>query len=238
MQRLRRAIEAQAITLDDLPADLTDRMVSADGQIRVQIFPAEDLSNEAAFIQFTDQVQTVDPKAAGVAMNLVGFGQATRSSFEQALLSAVSIIALILLALWRRLGPVILVMAPLLLSSITTVAAMALLDIPFNFANVIVIPLMLGIGVDSGIHLVHRAESLKKEGGDLMDSTTARAVFYSALTTVISFGTLALSSHQGVASLGVVLSIGMTLTVLSNLIVLPALIHVQARMRWSKASSR
>ena len=171
-------------------------------------------------------------------MNLVGFGEATRSSFKQALLSAVAIIALILFSLWRRVGPVLLVMAPLLLSSITTVAAMALLDIPFNFANVIVIPLMLGIGVDSGIHLVHRAESLKEEGGDLMDSTTARAVFYSALTTVISFGTLALSSHQGVASLGVVLSIGMVLTVLSNLIVLPALIRVQAQVRRPRASSR
>ena len=238
MQRLRRAIEAQAITLDDLPADLIERMVSENGQVRIQIFPAENLSNEASFIKFTDQVQTLDPNAAGVAMNLVGFGRATRSSFEQALLSAVSIIALILLALWRRIGPVLLVMAPLLLSSITTVAAMALLDIPFNFANVIVIPLMLGIGVDSGIHLVHRAESLKEEGGDLMDSTTARAVFYSALTTVISFGTLALSSHQGVASLGVVLSIGMVLTVLSNLIVLPALIHVQAQVQRPRASSR
>ena len=231
MERLRRAIETQGVTFDDLPKDLVERMISADGQVRIQIFPEEDLSNEAAFIRFTDEVQDLDPKAAGVAMNLVGFGRATRSSFEQALLSAISIIALILLALWRRIGPVLLVMAPLLLSSMTTVAAMAMLDIPFNFANVIVIPLMLGIGVDSGIHLVHRAEALKAEGGDLMDSTTARAVFYSALTTVISFGTLALSSHQGVASLGMVLSIGMALTVFSNLVFLPALLHVQARFR-------
>ena len=231
MERLRKAIETSSVSLEDLPQDLIDRMVSSSGQVRVQIFPAEDLSDEAAFVQFTDEVQSLDPNAAGVAMNLVGFGRATRSSFQQALLSAISIISLILLLLWRRIGPVLLVMAPLLLSSITTVAAMALLDIPFNFANVIVIPLMLGIGVDSGIHLVHRAEALKQEGGDLMDSTTARAVFYSALTTVISFGTLALSSHQGVASLGMVLSIGMALTVFSNLVFLPALLHLQARFR-------
>lgn len=233
IERLRTAVETSAVSLDDLPQDLVDRMVSSDGQVRIQIFPAEDLSNETAFVRFTDEVQNLDPNAAGVAMNLVGFGRATRSSFEQALLSAISIISLILLALWRRIGPVLLVMAPLLLSSVTTVAAMALLDIPFNFANVIVIPLMLGIGVDSGIHLVHRAEALREEGGDLMDSTTARAVFYSALTTVISFGTLALSSHQGVASLGMVLSIGMVLTVFSNLVFLPALLHIQMRFRRS-----
>ena len=233
IERLRTAVETSAVSLEDLPQDLVDRMVSSDGQVRIQIFPAEDLSNETAFVRFTDEVQNLDPNAAGVAMNLVGFGRATRSSFEQALLSAISIISLILLALWRRIGPVLLVMAPLLLSSVTTVAAMALLDIPFNFANVIVIPLMLGIGVDSGIHLVHRAEALREEGGDLMDSTTARAVFYSALTTVISFGTLALSSHQGVASLGMVLSIGMVLTVFSNLVFLPALLHIQMRFRRS-----
>ena len=98
--------------------------------------------------------------------------------------------------------------------------------IAFNFANVVVIPLLLGIGVDSGIHLVHRAEQLARGSGDgeLLGSTTARAVFYSALTTTVSFGTLALSGHRGVASLGVVLTIGMVLTVLSNLVVLPALL--------------
>lgn len=97
--------------------------------------------------------------------------------------------------------------------------------------NVVVVPLLLGIGVDSGIHLVHRAKALDRSdaGGDLLSSTTARAVFYSALTTTVSFGTLARSSHQGVSSLGVVLSLGMTLTVVSNLVVLPALIALRPK---------
>ncbi|MFP6640926.1 MAG: MMPL family transporter [Myxococcota bacterium] len=231
MNRLRRAIETQSIVLEELPEELSDRMISSDGQVRVQIFPMDDLSDEAAFIYFTDQVKAVDPRAAGVAMNLVGFGRATRSSFEQALLSAIAIIAVILLIVWRRIGPVLLVMAPLLLSAVLTVAAMVVLGIPFNFANVIVIPLMLGIGVDSGIHLVHRAEAMADTEDDLMDSSTARAVFYSALTTLISFGTLAFSSHHGVESLGIVLSIGMVLTVISNLVVLPSLLRVRSRLR-------
>ena len=99
---------------------------------------------------------------------------------------------------------------------------------PFQFANVIVIPLLLGIGVDSGIHLVHRSEHLEGESESLMSSTTARAVFYSALTTTISFGTLAFSGHRGLASLGILLSIGMLLSVLSNLIFLPALIQLRS----------
>jgi predicted RND superfamily exporter protein len=160
-----------------------------------------------------------------VAINLVEFGRATRSSFRQALISAVIVISLLLFAMWRRAAPMLLVMTPLMLSSVLTVAAMVLVDIPFNFGNVIVIPLLLGIGVDSGIHLVHRAELLRGSDDDLMDSTTARAVFYSALTTTISFGTLAFSSHRGLASLGMVLSIGMLLTVFSNLIFLPSMLR-------------
>ncbi len=222
--RLKTAIETEAIRGEDLPGDLVSRMIASDGQVRVQTFPRHDLGNEAAFVRFTEEVQSVDPLAAGVAINLVGFGRATRSSFEQALLSAIAIITALLFALWRRVGPVLLVLSPLALSSLMTVAAMVLLDIPFNFGNIIVIPLLLGIGVDSGIHLVHRAQQSGGRAADLMDSTTARAVFYSALTTTVSFGTLAFSSHRGMASLGVVLSIGMVATVIGNLIVLPALL--------------
>jgi predicted RND superfamily exporter protein len=125
--------------------------------------------------------------------------------------------------------PVALVLAPLLLSNLVTIGVMSATGIAFNFVNVVVVPLLLGIGVDSGIHLVHRAETLARTGGgDLLSSTTARAVFYSALTTTVSFGTLALSSHRGVASLGVVLTFGMMFTVFSNLVVLPCLLALRA----------
>ncbi len=225
MVRLRAAVNTEGIRMEDLPAELVARMLTPDGRARVQTFPKDDLGNERAFTRFTDEVRAIDSRAAGVAINLIEFARATQSSFRQALISAVLIISLLLLVLWRRLGPMLLVMTPLLLSSVLTVASMVLLGIRFNFGNVIVIPLLLGIGVDSGIHLVHRAQLLRDSDDDLMDSTTARAVFYSALTTTLSFGTLAFSSHRGVASLGVVLSVGMLLTVICNLIVLPALLR-------------
>jgi predicted RND superfamily exporter protein len=208
--------------MEDLPEDLVERMLTADGRARVQTFPAENLNDEAAFQRFTKQVQSVDPNAAGIAFNLVGFAKAIRDSFREALILAIAIITALLFGMWRRLWPPIYVMVPLALSSLLTVASMALLDVPFNFANVIVVPLLLGIGVDSGVHLVHRADD--GETDELLDSTTARAVFYSALTTTVSFGTLALSSHRGLASLGVTLVIGMTLTVVCNLGLLPAMI--------------
>jgi len=229
LSRLREATLVDEVTLEDLPRQLRDRMITADGRARVQIFPAEQLIEEAAFTRFAREVQAVVPGATGLPMNLIAFAQATRNSFEEAMLYAVVLITTFLIILWRRTAPVILVLAPLALSNILTIGLMAFFGIAFNFVNVVVVPLMLGIGVDSGIHLVHRAETLARggRGHDLLASTTARAVFYSALTTTVSFGTLALSSHRGVSSLGVVLSIGMTLTVISNLVVLPALLALR-----------
>lgn len=229
LTRLREATLLDEVTLDDLPAQLRNRMLTDDGRARVQIFPAERLTEEEAFTRFAREVQAVVPGATGLPMNMVAFAEATRNSFQEALVAAIVLITLLLALLWRRVMPVCLVLAPLLLSNLLTIGLMTVLGIAFNFVNVVVVPLLLGIGVDSGIHLVHRAEALAKKpgGGELLASTTARAVFYSALTTTVSFGTLALSSHRGVASLGVVLSIGMVLTVVSNLVVLPALLELR-----------
>ena len=228
MHRLRSALEPGVITLADLPAPLVGRMVAADGSARVQVYPRESLIDEMAFSQFVAEVQEVAPEAAGVAINLVGFADATKSSFKQALLSALIVIAALLWLLWRRISDVLLVLAPLILSSLLTCATMVLLDLPFNFANVIVIPLLLGVGANSGIHLVHRSKNIASSDEELLATTTARAVFYSALTTAVSFGTLAFSTHRGMASLGIVLSIGMILTIVCTLIVLPALIEWQS----------
>ncbi|MEZ4289612.1 MAG: MMPL family transporter [Myxococcota bacterium] len=226
LERLRASTLVEPVSLDDLPAQLRDRMLTADGRARVTIYPAERMTEEAAFTRFAREVQSVVPGATGLPMNMIAFAEATRDSFYEAIVAAAVLITLFLAVLWRRPMPVLLVLAPLLLSNVLTVGLMATFGIAFNFANVVVIPLLLGIGVDSGIHLVHRAEQLARGSGDgeLLGSTTARAVFYSALTTTVSFGTLALSGHRGVASLGVVLTIGMVLTVLSNLVVLPALL--------------
>jgi predicted RND superfamily exporter protein len=127
-----------------------------------------------------------------------------------------------------------LVLCPLLLAAAATAGVSVVFSISFNFANVIVLPLLLGIGVDSGVHMVHRyresstridaSSSAETAGRSLLGTSTAQAVFFSALTTIASFGSLALSSHVGFSSLGKLLVIGVTLTLVCNLVVLPALI--------------
>ena len=145
------------MTLENLPDALLARMVTADGRVRIQIFPREDLNDHAAMAAFVDSVRTVTPDVAGSAAEIVESGRAVVSALRQALLSAIAVITLFLLVLWRRVDDTALVLVPLGLAATLTVAAAVLFDIPFNFADVIVLPLLLGIGVDSGIHLVHRA---------------------------------------------------------------------------------
>jgi hopanoid biosynthesis associated RND transporter like protein HpnN len=229
VQRLRDAAQPGEITREGLPDELVDRMLAPEGQARVQIFPSENLQDTDALDRFVTGIRKVDPMVSGVSVNLFDFGRATVSSFQQALALAFVLISGLLFLLWRNVKDVALVLTPLLLGAVVTVGTMAALGIHFNFANVIVLPLLFGIGVDSGIHLVHRSKLRLSSDEVLLGTTTARAVLYSSVTTVVSFGTLAFSSHRGVASLGVLLTIGMLFTVACNLIVLPALIELRER---------
>jgi hypothetical protein len=230
MQRLRDALEAPPIAFADLPDELVRRMLAPDGTARIQAFPSEALQDYASLERFAKAVLAVAPTAAGIAPNIVDFGEATARSFRVALVSAAGAISLLLFVLWRRPLDVAIVLSILALAALLTCASMVLLGLHFNFANVLVLPLLFGIGVDSGIHLVHRArydaEHPDQDGRELVETATAGAVFYSAMTTTLSFGTLALSGHQGMHGLGVMLTIGMFWTVVANLVVLPAVLEL------------
>jgi len=221
---LFRALRADRVTLANLPEDLRDRMVARNGSVRVEVFPSHDLSDGHALERFVREVQTVAPQAIGNVVVMLESERAVLQSLRQAVVTAVLLITLLLLFLWRTWRDTLLVMVPLGLAGLLTGAASALLGVSINFADVIVIPLLLGMGVDSGIHLVHRHRTAAPSDGNLLHTTTARAVAFSALTTIASFGTLAFSSHPGMASLGQLLTLGIVFVLVCNLVVLPALV--------------
>ena len=130
-------------------------------------------------------------------------------------------VCLVLLIVLRSIRDTALVMFPLILAAVYTGATSVVLDLPFNFANVIVLPLLFGLGVASGIHLVVRARRANDTAA-LMRTSTPRAVLFSALTTIASFGSLALSGHRGMTSMGQLLTIAIVYTLLCALFVLPA----------------
>jgi len=222
IDRLQTALrEAARFDEDDLPRDLRERYRSPDGTYLLQVFPAVDTGNAEARRRFVASVREIAPGATGVPVLQVESGRAVVSAFSTALGSAIAGIALVLLFLLRSLGTTIRVLIPLLLGGLLTVASMVLLGVPFNFANVIALPLLFGVGVDNGIHMATRAREL--ETGRALHTSTARAILFGALTTIVSFGNLALSPHSGTATMGVVLALGMILILATTFIVLPAL---------------
>jgi predicted RND superfamily exporter protein len=232
VERLRSALETGPVTLDDLPENLTARMLAADGRARVQVFPTEDLRDDRALAAFVAAVREQESEISGLPVNLIDSGTATATSLREAVSWALAAITILLVVLWRRPLEALLVLGPLFLAGLFTVGVMAATGLSFNFINVIALPLLLGIGVDSGIHLVTRARRPLTGGERLVDTVTARGVLWSALTTLVSFSTLALSGHRGLASLGLLLALGMATTLISMLGVLPALLaRVGSRLR-------
>jgi uncharacterized protein len=225
LRALAESLEAGPVTLDHLPADIRDRQVAADGRAKVEVYPRENLHDRAALERFVTAVRTVAPNATGAPVVILEAGNTVVAAFRDAALLAMAAIVLLLAAILRTVRDVLLVFAPLVLAALLTVAASVVAGLPFNFANVIVLPLLFGLGVANGIHLIVRE---RDEAGvtAVMDTSTPRAVVFSALTTMGSFGSIALSSHPGTSSMGMLLTIAITLTLVCTLVVLPALMVI------------
>ena len=222
LDRLRTALQAMPVTRADVPPDLARDWVTPDGHAKAQVLPRQEVARSSAGLQrFVAQVSAVAPSAGGSAVTIVRSADTIVAAFRIAALGAVAVITAILLAALRRLLDTALVLAPLLLSALLTVLAAALLPLPLNFANIIALPLLLGVGVSFNVYFVMNWRA--GQTGPLR-SATARAVLLSALTTATAFGSLALSRHPGTASMGnlLLLSLGCTVTV--TLLFVPALL--------------
>ena len=224
---LGKSLSAQPVTRDNLPQDLTDRWVSQNGLYRLQIYPKKDLNELENLREFIIEAQHVDPDVTDLPVTYLESMNEVIKAFIQAFSIALLATTLILLLVLRNIKDTLLVLLPLMLASLFTAAATVLLKVPFNFANIIALPLLFGLGVDSGIHMAHRLHEIEKNGGNLLDTSEAKGVFYGALTTVFSFASLALTRHAGTASMGLLLSIGLMLTLLCALVVLPAFSKVK-----------
>ena len=219
---LEESLDAGFVRLDELPLQLTQRWLAADGRARLEVIPADDLRDQDRRDAFVTAVQAIAPGVIGMPIIIVESGQAVIEAFMTATAIAFAGIFVLLLVRLRSVGDCLLVLAPLVLAGLLTGAVTVVIGLPFNFANIIVLPLLLGLGVDSGIHIVTRAR--ETSGGE--SDATQRAVLLSALTTIASFGALALSNHLGTASMGRLLTIAIILGLLATLIVLPALLKL------------
>ncbi|RDD63723.1 hypothetical protein DRB17_00645 [Ferruginivarius sediminum] len=220
---LTEALSAGPLTRADLPDDLRQRWIGVDGRARVEVRPSAAITGNGDIRRFAERAQSIDSAATGAPIVIQEASKAVVGAFKEATLYALLAIVLLLAVALGRVLDVVLTLAPLALAAVLTVATAALVGIPLNFANVIVLPLLMGLGVSSGIHLVLRARDVARID-EIFTTSTPRAVLLSVLTTLASFGTLMVSDHRGMSSMGALLTIAIAFTLLSVLVVLPCLL--------------
>ncbi len=222
MQQLDSSLGAYPFALKDIPGYISKNWLSSSGIYKIVIEPEQDLNIAENLAEFAAEVKSIDNAVTGIPVSDLASGVVISKVFVQAFSTAIIVIFLVLLIILRNFRNTLLVIWPLLLAGLLTAATNVLLNNPFNFANIIALPLLMGMGVDSGIHIMHRLESGLKAGEHLLQTSTARGVFFSSMTTLLSFTSLAFTKHQGIASMGMLLAIGISFTLICTLIVLPA----------------
>lgn len=225
LARLAELLDAAPVELASLPLELLRDWRAPDGRFRLRVDAAGDLNEHEVLVQFVREVRRVAPGAVGTPVVHLESAAAVVGAFVQAFALALVCIAAIVYLVFRRALDVVVVLIPLLLAVLVSTASLVVLQVPFNFANVIALPLLLGVGVDSGLHLLMRARA-EGDASALAASSTARGVVTSALTTMVSFGSLAFSPHPGTASMGLLLSIGLIAILVCMLVLLPALVQL------------
>lgn len=222
MNKLGKVFAAESVTLEQLPEDLSERWLSKDGIYRIQVFPAENLNDHANLKAFIADVKQIAPDATDLPVIYLESGNAVVRAFQQALVTALAMTALVLLIVRRSIKDTVLILLPLLMTAVLTGASTVLLNNPFNFANIIVIPLLFGLGVDNGIYIMNRLRSMPGSEHNVLQTSTTRGVIFSSLATLCSLVSMAFTPHLGLASMGLLLSIGLALVVVCTILVLPA----------------
>jgi uncharacterized protein len=185
------------------------------------VIPAGDSNDNAVLERFVTAVRSVAPAASGSAVQIYEAGRAVSRAFEIATLCAMVSMAILLGLVLRRVIDVLMVLVPLAAAALATACICRLIGLQLNFANIIALPLLLGIGVAFNIYFV---VNWRNGICEPLQTSTARGVLFSALTTGSSFASLALSNHLGTASMGIVLVSGMAMTLLSIFTFMPALL--------------
>jgi uncharacterized protein len=220
LEDIRNLLLAKQVSIDNLPPELLLRWRSEDGNIRVEATPKGDPDDNENIRAFARAVLAVEPGAIGGPISILESGNTVVRAFLQAGVWALGSIAILLWFALRRFGDVLLTLVPLMLAGVLTLEICVLIGLPLNFANIIALPLLLGVGVAFKIYYVL---SWRAGGTKLLQSSLTRAVIFSAATTATAFGSLWLSSHPGTSSMGKLLALSLCCTLAAAVLFQPAL---------------
>jgi hypothetical protein len=218
---VRDVLSATPITTSSITPDLSRDWITADGRALLQVYPKGDPRDYHTLVAFTDAVRRVAPDATGAPISIRESGKTVTKAFIEAGCYALLAIGFLAFFILRRLGDVLRLIAPFVLAGILSLATMVILGLPLNFANIIALPLLLSLGVSYSVYFVSywRAGTLNP-----LQSSMARAVLFSAATTLVAFGSLSLSSHPGTSGMGKLLTLALLYSLTCTFFILPALL--------------
>jgi len=220
LAQLKIALQPQPVSLKTLPPELVQSWKTKDGLMRVEALPRGDPNDNETLRKFASAVLAAEPNAIGGPVSILKSGDTVVRAFIHAGLFALVVIGVLLWLALRRVTDVLLTLVPLLVAGAVTLEICVLIGMPLNFANIVALPLLLGVGVAFKIYYV---TAWRAGRTNLLQSSLTRAIFFSALTTATAFGSLWLSSHPGTASMGKLLALSLVTTLAAVLLFQPAL---------------
>ena len=226
LHQVRELLSAEHVTIDTLPASLKSAWVAADGEVRIEARPSGDGNNNAVLHRFVDAVRKVAPQASGAPVFIVEAARTIVKAFLQAGVWSLLSIALILFVALRRWQDVALTLVPLLVAILFTLEICVAIGLKLNFANIIALPLLLGVGVAFKIYYVM---AWRAGEHNFLQSSLTRAVFFSACTTATAFGSLWFSHHPGTSSMGKLMALSLVTTLSAAVLFQPALLATQSK---------
>ncbi len=222
LQGLRAASNPSGPSLEDLPESLVDRFVGGSGRYLLKVYSKADIWDMDALREFVREVRSVDPRATGQPLQTYEASRQMQRSYVHAALYALIAVSMVLVIDFRSIRYSLLALFPVGLGMLQMFGLLGLLGIPLNPANMIVLPLILGIGLDDGVHVLH--DFRRQQGRYRLSRSTATAVVITSLTTMVGFGSMMIADHRGLESLGRVLTLGVACCLFMSLVPLPALL--------------
>jgi predicted RND superfamily exporter protein len=226
LRQVRSLLAAEQVNIGNLPAALKKTWMSTDGRVRMEVAPKGDGNDNTVLRRFVTAVRSVAPEAAGMPVFTIEAAASVVKAFLQAGVLSVLAIALILFVALRRWIDVALTLIPLLIAIVVTLEVCVLIGLPLNFANIIALPLLLGVGVAFKIYYIIAWRSGET---NFLQSSLTRAVFFSACTTATAFGSLWFSHHPGTSSMGKLMALSLLTTLAAAVIFQPALLATQQK---------
>lgn len=223
MAMMKDVLSAKPVTIDSVTEDLRKNWVTKDGRYLVEIYPKGDPRDAKTLIAFADAIGKLEPDATGGPVSIRESGRTVSSAFIQAGAYALLVLALLTYVVLKSFRQTILLMAALIFAGIVTLATTVAIKLPLNYANIISLPLLLSLGVSYAIYFIYSWRSGERAP---LQTSMARAVFFSAATTLTAFGSLALSSHPGTAGMGDLLTMALLYCLTSTFFVLPVLLGI------------